>query len=998
MQAPTTHSEDQLDLILAEYLRTVQAGSAPSRTHLLAQYPEYADELREFFADRDAVERVAAPLRRAVSAVAEFQLPRVFGHYRLVEELGRGGMGIVYRAEDLQLGRQVALKILLHGPLASAEDRLRLRLEAEAVSRLGYHPHIVPVLEVGDAEGHAYLTMQLIEGSTLSAFKEHFRRHPRAIACLLSTLAETVHHAHLHGITHRDLKPSNILMARLGDSARSGALESVTPVVSDFGLARVPSLTATQRPTLSGAILGTPAYMAPEQAHGGECTLAVDVYGLGAILYELLTQRPPQEGSPLEILRRLGEQDPVAPRRHDPTIPLDLEKICQKCLARTPADRYETARDLADDLQRFLNGEPVLARPVGSLTRAARWARRQPLSATLLVCLVLALVGGSVVSTLLWLRAEANYQTAEAALLQAEVQQRRAEAEAKEAEANFALAHDVVRDFCLDFAAETERVGGLQPATRDLLERALGYYDQFLKRHADDPRLWSELAATQALVGRIRLTLVQRAEGLAALREARALHERLHQHQPEDIRWMRGLVGAITNLGITEATTAQTSQALEEALDLTEKFLLVHPKDVDLRMGKGHTLTNQGALFERRGERLRARQCYEQASEHLRKLNEEHPDHPSIQRDLAYALTNLAGLRSHDPDGTKAALAAFAQARELREKLVRRSPGDPRRQADLAQCLHKQAIVLREDGQLQKAQAGFVEAMKLWQSLVDENPAVVDYQASLASTLKQIAFNLARENRARAIEPYQRAVAMLESVVKAAPQEPEHRRELGLTLYSLGCTHGALNQRPEERAAFERGELPLRWLVNQDRENIDARHYLARLLHNLAFNLSVTNQREKAIEKVNEAIGHTRAALERAPEHLPFRQLLDVHHLLLAEIHWKQGQVPESVAAIQARLALWPANGERLFHGSKELARLLAVANLTPELEQMLWKELEATLKAASEAGFTSWDRVQQEAEFAPLRTTPRLQKALEQLRPTSPCEINHLPPPQSFS
>jgi len=966
--AAATDREDQLDAILADYLRGLQDGTAPSRDELLATHPEYRDDLRSFFDDRDAIDRAAAPLRRAVVGVTEpvrFELPRPFGPYRLEAELGRGGMGVVYRAADDRLRRSVAVKVLPHGPLAGDEERLRLRLEAEAIARLGYHPHIVPVLDVGVADGHAYLAMQLVEGPTLAQVKGRFRGRPRAIAALVATLADTLHHAHQRGVLHRDLKPSNVLLAA---PPGEPALDEYRPVVTDFGLARLLAAPAGERPTLSGAILGTPSYMAPEQARGEEATLAIDVYGLGAILYELLTGRPPHQGPPLEVLRKVVEVEPVAPRRLDRTVPRDLETVCLKALAKEPAQRYASAKDLADDLRRYLAGEPVVARPVGTAVRVLRWTWRQPLAAGLLAGLVVALAGGATAATVLWLRAEANFH--------------RAEREAEQAEAGFDLAHEVVRDFCLRVADEAQHAGGLQPTVRDLLQRALRYYDRFLERHADDPALAEELATTHDLIGKVHLALGDRARGVAALAEARDRTAAIQRDRPDDPVWMRHVVGANVNLGTVRDSTEKTQADIEHGLALADRFLDRHPADVGLRSGKAHALANLGAMWERRGDWAAAAQCYEQACALLADLATEQPDRESVLRDRAYALTNLGGLRSHNPATRNQALDDLAEARQLRERLLAARPGDPRRQADLALCLLKLGVVLREAKETKASNDALAAALKLRQALVDRDPAVIDHQVDLAATLVEVGFSRSAEgDKPAAIAHYRRGADLLARAVKADPDNPEYRRQQGILLFRLGAQHGSLGQRPEERAAFEASRVPLEWLLARDADHIDARYQLGRVLHNLAYNRHATGEPDAAVALIEEALPHSRRALERAPGHLAYRTLVDIHYLLLAEVHAKQRRPLASLEAVRQRRLLWPTDGARLYHSAWEIARILNGPAPSPGDEDRLWAELEASLRAAQAAGFRDWGRVQREAIWQPLRDGERLKAILAGLR-----------------
>jgi WD40 repeat protein/tRNA A-37 threonylcarbamoyl transferase component Bud32 len=407
--------EQRLDEVVFAYLKAVDSGAVPDRAQWLARYPDFAAELAEFFADQDRLDHLTVPLRR------EHETPRAAGErtrplaappasgppaspgdaalsvgdYDLLGELGRGGMGVVYRARHRALGRTVALKMIRTPDLASAGEVRRFRNEAETAAALD-HPHIVPVYEVGEHRGSLFFSMKLVEGRSLAVQLARFCDDPRSAARLVATVARAVHHAHQRGVLHRDLKPSNILLDAEG-----------RPHVTDFGLAKRVADDSTL--TQSGGILGTPSYMAPEQADGprGAITTAADVYGLGAVLYALLTGHSPFRGpTALDTLERVraGEADP--PRRRNPRVDRDLETVCLKCLEKDPVRRYASAAALAEDLESWLAGEPIQARPGGAGRRLRRWCRRNPRAAVLTgaaaVTLVLVACAASVIAAVIW--------------------------------------------------------------------------------------------------------------------------------------------------------------------------------------------------------------------------------------------------------------------------------------------------------------------------------------------------------------------------------------------------------------------------------------------------------------------------------------------------------------------------------------------------------------------------------------------------------------------
>jgi serine/threonine protein kinase len=320
---------------------------------------------------------------------------RVFGDYELVEEIGAGGMGVVWRARQKSLNRLVALKMIRAGQLARPEDVQRFRTEAEAAARL-QHPGVVAIYEIGEVEGQHFFSMELIEGPTLAKSLSDGPFAPRRAAAVVRQVAFIVAYAHSRGILHRDLKPSNILLSVPDPNPNLWSDPADEPHVTDFGLAKV--LTSTAELTRTQSILGSPAYMSPEQATGATIDSRADLYSLGAILYESLTGRPPfQAESPIATLRQVVDNEPVSPRLLNPEVPLDLATICLKCLEKDPAKRYPTTQALADDLQRYLNNEPITARPITRTAKLLRWSQRNPALATayslLILLFILILIG-----------------------------------------------------------------------------------------------------------------------------------------------------------------------------------------------------------------------------------------------------------------------------------------------------------------------------------------------------------------------------------------------------------------------------------------------------------------------------------------------------------------------------------------------------------------------------------------------------------------------------
>ena len=407
-----------IDELLIRWQELRRNGSAPTARELCADLPELAAELAARIAAFESMEEMLGlgphathPAQGAHAAVpphlAEKLLPL---GYELHEVIDQGGMGVVYKATQVGLRRTVALKMIA-GFRVGPKQLARFRVEAEAVARL-QHPHIVQIHEVGEVDGHSFFSMEYVEGGTLAHRLATGPLPPADAAELVEVLARALHHAHARGIVHRDLKPANILLAvgsgqlpvasseKDTENASSSLptvhcpLSTAAPKVSDFGLAK--RLGAETDHTATGEVIGTPAYMAPEQAQGRGVGPACDIYALGAILYESLTGRPPfRAGSVLETLRQVIADEPVPPRRVRAGVPRDLEAICLKCLEKNPTRRYATAEALATDLRGFLTGAPVEARHPSFPARALKWARRRPVWAAAVLIVLVAAAAGS---------------------------------------------------------------------------------------------------------------------------------------------------------------------------------------------------------------------------------------------------------------------------------------------------------------------------------------------------------------------------------------------------------------------------------------------------------------------------------------------------------------------------------------------------------------------------------------------------------------------------
>jgi serine/threonine-protein kinase len=419
-----TDSDAVLDLIYSEIVVREERGESPVLDEYLRRFPQFGDTLRRQFAvhraletpvARDELETVFPSSEPNAVSAAEGEAPPAAPGFELLELLGRGGMGVVWKARQLRPGRLVALK-MLHPGAAGVQEGRRLLREAEAAAQL-QHPNIVSVLEVGEAAGRPFVVLELVDGGSLAQRLNGTPLPARPAAELLEVLARAMAYAHERGIIHRDLKPANVLLTAEGVAR-----------ITDFGLVKL--LDAATLQSHSGVIQGTPSYMPPEQAECRSTDIGPhsDVYALGAILYEMLTGRPPFKAETLlETVMQVVHAEAAPPRSLNPSVPRDLETICLKCLEKSPRQRYGSARVLADDVGRFLRGEPIHARPARAWERVVKWSRRRPAAAALVAvscAALLALLGG-------WAWFTGQLQTAK---VHAEEQQRLADEQRREAQ------------------------------------------------------------------------------------------------------------------------------------------------------------------------------------------------------------------------------------------------------------------------------------------------------------------------------------------------------------------------------------------------------------------------------------------------------------------------------------------------------------------------------------------------------------------------------------
>jgi tetratricopeptide (TPR) repeat protein/tRNA A-37 threonylcarbamoyl transferase component Bud32 len=482
-----------LDLIYHEVLLRQRWGESPELSEYVARFPHLADALRAQFEVHQALGSGRSLLSTIHTERAHPAVPPTVEGYEILCELGRGGMGVVYKARDTKLNRLVAVKMLRTESPAGAAQHVRFRSEAESMARLE-HPNIVRVYEVREHEGRPFFAMELVAGGSLEQRLNGAPQQPRRSARLLQTLARAVHAAHARQLVHRDLKPANVLLA----AGENGDDPWGLPKVTDFGLAK--RLDAGDRETRAGDILGTPCYMAPEQAYGRNDSVGprTDVWSLGAILYEMLTGRPPFRGETVwDTLQQVGKQEPVPPRRLQPKVPRDLETICLKCLHKEPARRYVSAAALADDLGRFLAGQPIRARALPWWEQAWRYVRGRPTAAAC-VAVAVAVALGAGAAHYVRLRAESTRWRNETAV--ARVREALGLVSAARNEGNWEYAEKLLREAAFARLDAGEREFPGDPNLAELRRGADQFKDLVARRLTDRDRM-KTLAESRADAG-----------------------------------------------------------------------------------------------------------------------------------------------------------------------------------------------------------------------------------------------------------------------------------------------------------------------------------------------------------------------------------------------------------------------------------------------------------------------------------------------------------------
>jgi tetratricopeptide (TPR) repeat protein/tRNA A-37 threonylcarbamoyl transferase component Bud32 len=877
------------------------AQAAPS----LPPHPSLSPTGRE--GARRAGEGDAQPQSAIANPKSAIGKLRYFGDYELLEEIARGGMGVVYRARQLSLNRTVAVKMILAGQLASAADVQRFRTEAEAAANL-QHPNIVAIHEVGEHDGQHYFSMDYVEGRDLARLISDlrspipdFQRTGRYV----KAIAEAIQYAHDHGTLHRDLKPSNVLIDANDE-----------PRITDFGLAkRLSSKSEIRNPkseidlTLSGQVLGSPNFMPPEQAAGkrGQVGPHSDVYSLGAILYHLLTARPPFLAETLtETLQQVQHTDPILPRLLNPAVPRDLETICLKCLEKEPRRRYENASALAMDIQRYLNHEPVAARPPTRLYRLQKLVRRNKLAFAAAAAIAIALVSGLAVAAWGLMRERAARASAEAA--------------EKAARTEAAKSQQVAQFFkeMLQSVRPSVALGRDTTLMQEILDKAVLRVPKELTNQVE---IQAELYNS---IGIVYLELARYREAEEILRKSLAIRRKLFGNEHLVVR------DSLANLMVALGKQGKINEAeatAREGLAITRRLLGNESAEV------AGFLNDVAGTLERRGKLAEAETLFRDALQIRRKtLGSENPE-------VAQSLANLANALS--------ARGKLAEAESTsRQGLMMRKKLFGTEHPDVARSLNDLALVLQKQGKLTEAEGMGLEAVTLYRKLFPvDHPDVLIALQTMADVFDQEHKALEAEGMYRDALAMQRRLVGKENtevartlnnlamVLEPQGKLAEAAELLRESLAIVRRTRG--HERPEAATLLSNLSVVLRKQGNLEEAEITGREALsilrkvrgnedrdvARLLNRLALVLEAAGKLDDAEAKLREALAlHQKLLGNKHPE--ATTSLENLANALYKQAKYAEAE-PLYREVLQIRLARLDAGHESVLVSKANLARLL---------------------------------------------------------------------------
>ncbi|REK18412.1 MAG: hypothetical protein DWQ37_04050 [Planctomycetota bacterium] len=893
-----------LESVVEEFSKRCGRGEDPSIEEYVAQHPQLEDRLREVLPALRMLRNLSptgSTRRRMQMAV---KIPESIGDYRIVREIGRGGMGVVYHAVQESLNRPVALKVLPGSVVAGDNSQQRFRREASIAAQL-HHTNIVPVFGTGSTSELHYYAMQYIEGESLdqvidslrelgphldASLRVDERRNDEAdrftsaarrllegrlaessevvsesgasptagsttqvrsassgttsrvsgyYACVAQIgiqAAGALAHSHGHGVMHRDIKPSNLILDREG-----------TVWVTDFGLARQGDQAGL---TSVGDLVGTLRYLAPERFRGEADSPRSDIYALGLTLYELLAFRPAfEEKDRQKLIRQICEEEPPAPRKQRSGVPRDLETIVLKAIAKEPERRYASAADLQGDLERFLAGRPVTARPLGPTARSWRWCRRNPVVATLASSLLVVLVAGLAVVTWQWRRAEQSLDLAIEMQRKAAENLDEAQRQRDRAEKNFLRARRAVDDY-LSTISENKLLDTptLEPLRAELLARARDFYEQFVEDRHDDPNVRAELAATYIRLSQITHDL--EGDWIPFFERGLKIMEELRAEGAEftDFRsWRDGVYNTRAGWLMTDKPD-EVFPLAERGIVVLERLVDEHPEIEGFRNDLAGLYQIRGMVHFLQQRRGQAADDFHRARELREALVAEHPEAEKFRYGLAEAYTML-GLIQLQANALDDALQRITQAKDIFEELSQANPAATRL-VDLLAVEHQWLAAVRmQQARPLEALSEFQRTIDLQKRLATEYPRVAKFQTNLALSYRLLGrslFDAKQVPMARSM--FKQCFELLEQRMADYPEEGEYRRALSQA-HSEFSSRLLLAGEPDEAQQHADQALEL-----VDTSDPGDRSAAAQAHYRLGRILSSRNKREAATERFAKAI------------------------------------------------------------------------------------------------------------------------------------------------
>lgn len=998
---PSSRADEQLDDIVTDYLESIERGESSEPRAWVQKYPEFATELEIFFAAEMRFDRLIAPLRTISagstlpSVASEPTNPplKTIKDYELLAEIGRGGMGVIYKARQRSLNRLVAIKMIRSAEWATPAERMRFRWEAEAIAALD-HSNIVPIYEIGevstdDGSQLPFFSMKLIEGDNLAQGRDRFRNNWKAIARLMTVVARGVEHAHQRGILHRDLKPANILLGcssegnnstnRIHGTGLTVGTTHITPHITDFGLAARAQQHRGQ--TYISTIVGTPSYLAPELVSGrASATIASDVYALGAILYELLTGGPPfRAETPLETIRLLTTSSIKSPRKVNSAIPQDLETICLKCLQHDPQQRYESAGNLADDLGFFLAGRSISARPIGRLATFRRWCWRNPVIAGLVAALFLSVTVSLPLIIWNWRKAVEHESIAEMRLNEALEERERANG-------GFELAHSAFEDlFRMTGDYNTEELSSSETLNKELLERGLKYYHDFVDRRQDDPKMRRELASAMFRIAAITQRIKTRREALGAYEETIAfLRSQLDQF-PDDLPLTELLSSSLTNRGKCLIRLDQMDEAIrshDEAVEVWSRLpnggaSLSAAERATVERGLGIATMDRGIAFQNKGDWPRALDSYVSAKNILLKCGA--PER--VQSPLVHCYLNIAEAENHFNHLDQARQNA-SEGKQIAERLYKHFPNSEEARLLMAQSFHTTAKIEIKGGNYKGAEASLRSAQTIYEGLNRAKPRMTQYKRSLATVYGDLSTVEKQQKRpAEALKSEEQAVGHLRELAEQDGESRTDRLLLGHATFRLGEGYLEIKNYAAAARAFDESRTQKRFLLGRRPSSTDTRADLARTCFLLGACLNNIKKHNEALLATDEAIENFRIVMQQPNAVSRYRKTLSSALGNRAITLRDLTRYTDAIAATEDRMKLWPDNSDELYDTALDFARTynsLSGKAESDELRNRAVKSAIEALRQALEAGLPNLDQVRAEPIFAKIRQTDEFKELLK--------------------